>query len=147
MNESNFNINKIGLVANEYSNLSESYDSTLKSAIIVDDEYVPALAGIDGFSHVMVVGWLHLLPDAMRQRLEAYPSGDDRLPKVGAFALRGPRPNPVSVTVCKLVAVSDNTLVVSGLDLVNGTPILDLKPYISEYDSVQGAGLPDWAYQ
>ena len=63
MNESNFNINKIGLVANEYSNLSESYDSTLKSAIIVDDEYVPALAGIDGFSHVMVVGWLHLLPD------------------------------------------------------------------------------------
>ena len=66
---------------------------------------------------------------------------------MGAFALRGSRPNPVSVTVCKLVAVSDNTLVVSGLDLVNGTPILDLKPYISEYDSVQGAGLPDWAYQ
>ena len=147
MNESNFNINKIGLVANEYSNLSESYDSTLKSAIIVDDEYVPSLAVIDGLSLVIVVGLLHLLTDAMRQRLEAYPSGDDRLPKVGAFALRGSRPNPVSVTVCKLVAVSDNTLVVSGLDLVNGTPILDLKPYISEYDSVQGAGLPDWAYQ
>ena len=57
MNESSFNINKIGLVKNEYSNLGESYDSTLKSMIIVDDEYAPALAGIDGFSHEFVVGW------------------------------------------------------------------------------------------
>ncbi len=142
-----FDINKIGVVENQYSDLSENYDRTMNSAIVLDHEYGLGLNGIEGFSHVIVVGWLHLLPDAMRRRLEAYPSGDNSLPKVGAFALRGPRPNPVSVSVCEVVSVSTNTLVVSGLDLVNGTPILDIKPYISEYDSVQPAGLPDWAYR
>ncbi len=114
-----------------------------------------SLLGLRDYSHVIVVGWLHLIPAELRERRRAYPAGDERLPLQGALALRGgARPNPLAVTVCELRSVEEpgsgrgeegGAIVVSGLDLVDGTPVLDVKPYIAAYDALPEATLPDWA--
>ena len=105
-----------------------------------------ALLGLDGYSHVIVVGWLDRIPEELRARRQAYPSGDPRYPLQGALALRGgARPNPVSVTVCRLLGIEGDTIRLEGLDLVDGTPVLDVKPYIAHYDSEPKASIPPWA--
>ena len=124
--------------------------SRARSMIVLDEAAHPgiadALLGLEGYSHVIVVGWLDGIPEALRARRRAYPAGDERLPLQGALALRGgARPNPISVTVCRLLAVEGATLRVEGLDLVDGTPVLDVKPYIAHYDSEAKATIPKWA--
>jgi len=105
-----------------------------------------ALLGLDGYSHVIVVGWLDRVPEALRDRLRAHPAGDERLPLQGALALRGgARPNPLSVTICRLLSVDGDALRVEGLDLIDGTPVLDVKPYVPFYDALPQASIPKWA--
>jgi tRNA (Thr-GGU) A37 N-methylase len=94
---------------------------------------------------VIVVGWLDRYTPEFLARRTAYPSGDERLPLQGVLALRGARPNPVSVTVCALRRVEGDSIVVRGLDLVDGTPVIDVKPYIAFYDAVPKATIPKWA--
>jgi len=103
------------------------------------------LAGLDGYSHVWVVGWLDRMPEDLRRRPATRPQGDRALPEQGALALRGARPNPISLTACRLRAVRGDTLEVEGLDLLDGTPVLDLKPYVAFYDAPRGATIPRWA--
>lgn len=124
--------------------------SRVRSEVRLDGDLAPdiadALLGLGDYSHVIVVGWLHEIPEAMRQRRQAYPNGDERYPLQGALALRGgARPNPISVTVCRLRSVEDATLHLEGLDLVDGTPVLDVKPYLAPYDSEPRASIPRWA--
>ena len=136
----------IGVVRNGEHDPARQDWSRVRSRIELNADLAPALDGLDGFSHVIVVGWLDRIPDELRQRRRAHPAGDERLPLLGALALRGgARPNPLSVTVCRLRSVSGARVEVVGLDLVDGTPVLDLKPYIAAYDSQPGATLPDWA--
>lgn len=104
-----------------------------------------ALLGLQGYTHVIVVGWLDRYPPEHLARRTAYPAGDERLPLQGVLALRGGRPNPVSVTVCELRRVEGDVLTVRGLDLVDGTPVIDVKPYIAFYDAVPKAKIPKWA--
>ena len=124
--------------------------SRIRSEVRLDDDLAPdiadALLGLGDYSHVIVVGWLDQIPEAMRQRRQAYPDGDERYPLQGALALRGgARPNPISVTVCRLHSVEGATLHFEGLDLVDGTPVLDVKPYLAPYDSEPKASIPRWA--
>ena len=135
----------IGVVRNDEADVARLDWSRVRSRIVLTDGLAGALLGLADYSHVIVVGWLHELPEAMRERRQAYPSGDDRYPLQGALALRGARPNPLSVTVCRLLKVAGATLEVEGLDLVDGTPVLDVKPYIAAYDAVPKASIPRWA--
>jgi tRNA-Thr(GGU) m(6)t(6)A37 methyltransferase TsaA len=106
--------------------------------IEVHPEHAGELAGIEHTSHLVVLGWLHeahvpLVGEVRRREL---PGLSDR----GAFATRSPRrPNPISLSVVRLVARHGNTLEVEGLDLIDGTIILDLKPYLPGLDGVFGA--------
>ena len=138
-------ITPIGVVRTRERDAGRHDWSRVRSEVELRPELADALDGLDGFSHVIVVGWLDRIPDGLRERRRAYPGGDERLPLLGAFALRGPRPNPVAVTVCRLRGVKGATLRVEGLDLVDGTPVLDVKPYIAAYDAVPDATLPRWA--
>ena len=139
-------ITPIGVVRNGEDDPARQDWSRVRSRIELQPDLAPALDGIEGFSHVIVVGWLDRIPGELRERRRAHPAGDERLPLLGALALRGgSRPNPLSVTVCRLRSVRDASVEVEGLDLVDGTPVLDLKPYIAAYDSEPGATLPDWA--
>lgn len=135
----------IGVVRNAEKDVRRQDWSRVRSDVELRPELADALDGLDGFSHVIVVGWLDQIPDELRERRQAYPGGDERLPLLGSFALRGARPNPIGVTVCRLRGVEGSTLRVEGLDLVDGTPVLDVKPYIAVYDAVPDAKLPRWA--
>ena len=120
--------------------------SRVRSEIRLEAGLGEALLGLEGYSHVIVIGWLDRIPAALRERRRAHPGGDERLPLQGALALRGgARPNPISVTVCRLRGVEGDVLSVEGLDLVDGTPVLDVKPYIAHYDAEPQATLPRWA--
>ena len=135
----------IGVVRTRERDVRRQDWSRVRSEIELRPELADALVGLDGFSHVIVVGWLDQIPAELRERRQAYPGGDERLPLLGSFALRGARPNPVAVTVCRLRGIKGATLRVEGLDLVDGTPVLDVKPYIAVYDAVPEAKLPRWA--
>ena len=118
----------------------------VRSRIELRPDLEGALLGLADYSHVIVIGWLHEIPADLRGRAQAYPAGDERLPLQGALALRGgARPNPISVTVCRLRKIEGATLEVEDLDLIDGTPVLDVKPYIAFYDSVPKASIPRWA--
>ena len=138
-------IKPIGRVANDERDVGRVDWSAVRSELRLRPEFEPALLGLGDYSHVIVVGWLERLPEDLRRRLRAYPGGDERLPLQGALALRGARPNPLSVTVCELLAVDGAKLRVRGLDLVDETPLLDVKPYIAHYDAVSDASIPTWA--
>jgi tRNA-Thr(GGU) m(6)t(6)A37 methyltransferase TsaA len=98
--------------------------------IEVFEEFVPGLKDLDGFSHVFVLSHLHAGKAA---GLEVMPFLDDT-PR-GVFATRSPRhPNPIGLSVVRLDGVSGGVLAVSGLDLLDETPVLDLKPYVPEFD-------------
>lgn len=137
----------IGHVENKYDDLAKVSWGRVRSFILINEKFEEALKGLADFSHIFVLGWLHLFPDDLRNRTSAFPRGDSTLPELGSFALRGARPNPLSVTVCKLLKIEKNKILVEGLDLVNNTPVLDIKPYIPEYDSNSTASLPEWAYE
>ena len=120
--------------------------SRVRSEIHLEAGLGEALLGLADYSHVIVVAWLHRIPEGLRARRRAYPAGDARLPLQGALALRGgARPNPISVTVCRLRGIEGDVLSVEGLDLVDGTPVLDVKPYIAHYDAEPNATIPRWA--
>lgn len=117
----------IGHVENEtdMASASEEMRST-ESRIILDPALVEGLRGMEPGQRVMVIFFFH------RSRgfdLLQHPRGDRNRLRHGVFALRSPRrPNPIGVTVVDLVAIEENVLRVRGLDAIDGTPILDLKP-------------------
>ena len=106
------------------------------------EEYASALAGIDGNTHLILLCWLH---EADRSVLKAVPRKiSASLPEQGVFALRSPaRPNPISVTTVKLERHYGRYLFVSGLDVIDATPILDIKPYQAGMDCIFSARNPD----
>lgn len=109
-------------------------------------EFCDALKGINGFSHIMILYWIHLR-DNEKERgvLQVVPRGRSNSVKVGVFACRSPsRPNPVGLCVVKLVKVEDCVLTVKGLDAFEGSPIIDVKPYIQRRDAVPNAYTPEW---
>lgn len=92
--------------------------------IVVDEHWIPALEGIEENDILEVVYWMHL---ARRNLLRQNPKSRDEL--FGTFALRSPvRPNPIAVSAVKLLERHGGTLLVRGLDCIDGTPLLDLKP-------------------
>lgn len=104
-----------------------------------------ALAGLEDFSHVEIVFWFHEVTPRSSYRELRRPRGRADLPAVGVFAARGPsRPNPLGVTICAIVDVGPNWLSVRGLDAIDGTPVVDLKPVMSELLPAE-VRQPDWS--
>ncbi|QFU81790.1 tRNA (N6-threonylcarbamoyladenosine(37)-N6)-methyltransferase TrmO [Natronorubrum aibiense] len=99
--------------------------------VVLEEEYEAGLEGIDGFSHIVVFAHLDEINES---QLTARPPHVDDL-EVGVFATRSPhRPTPLAQTVVELLERDGTTLRVRGLDLVDGTPILDVKPYVPLVD-------------
>ncbi|MEM3004294.1 MAG: tRNA (N6-threonylcarbamoyladenosine(37)-N6)-methyltransferase TrmO [Candidatus Bathyarchaeia archaeon] len=114
------------------------------SQIVIDEEYEPALEGIESFSHLNVIFWMHSIRPAERRTMRARPRRRSDMPVVGVLATRAPhRPNPIGLTVVELLEREGNVLKVKGLDALDGTPILDLKPY-DYLDRVGRIRVPEW---
>lgn len=106
------------------------------SIIEIDERYLEALQGIEKYSHIFVIYYIHR---ALGYDLLVHPMGDESIPKRGLFATRTPRrPNPIGLTVVEVLNVEGKTITVTGLDALDGSPILDIKPYEEHFDSPWG---------
>ena len=114
--------------------------------IEIDAAWAGALDGIEEFSHIWVLWWLDQSPAGSElDSLQVRPEGRAEMPLRGIFATRSPRrPNPIAMTPVRLLARQGARLTVQGLDAFEGTPILDLKPYIRRGDLIPEATMPDW---
>lgn len=118
---------------------------TVESAIEMEPDCAAGLAGLEQWSHVMVIFHMQLDPDHEPPTLTRRPRGRADMPLLGVFAQRGRmRPNPIGVTTVPIVRVEPGRLVVRGLDAVDGTPVLDLKPHATLFDRPDGAREPAW---
>jgi len=119
-------------------------DRSLVSRIVVRKDLVEALDGIEGFSHVFVVFYMHKIPKDETKILKVHPRGRTDLPLLGIFATRSAyRPNPIGLTLVELIERKSNVLVVKGLDALDGSLVLDIKPFNSR-DMVLDARVPEW---
>jgi len=117
------------------------------SEVVIDRRLTGALEGLEGFSHIIVVYWMHKLPPE-EPALKIHPMGKKEFPLVGLFVTRSPhRPTPIGITVVKLVERRKNVLVVEGLDAFDGSPVIDVKPYIPGYFPGEDVRIPSWMTQ
>jgi tRNA-Thr(GGU) m(6)t(6)A37 methyltransferase TsaA len=115
------------------------------TTLVLNKKFGPALRGLDGFSHVWVFWWFDR-NDTPKKRsiLQVHPIGNKKNPLTGVFACRSPaRPNLIALTLCRVLLVKDNIVEIDKIDAFANTPILDLKPYIPNYDYAK-ASVPDW---
>jgi tRNA-Thr(GGU) m(6)t(6)A37 methyltransferase TsaA len=139
-------VKPIGFVTTSIKSKPDSgYDwREVVTRIIINKKYIKALEGLEKYSHIIVIYWLHQA-DATSISLKVHPRGDRKRSLVGLFASRSPhRPNPVGEKVVKRLRKWDNILWVKGLDAIDGTPVIDIKPYIPDYDSPADAVVPKW---
>ncbi|MEK9173407.1 MAG: tRNA (N6-threonylcarbamoyladenosine(37)-N6)-methyltransferase TrmO [Patescibacteria group bacterium] len=111
--------------------------------LVIKDEYRDALTGLEDYSHVFVIYWMHNVKTC---DIRHVPQGKvGAVPEVGIFACRCPqRPNPIGLSLAKIVSIKGNLVTVQSLDVIKNTPILDLKPYTPQYDSAVDVKIPEW---
>jgi tRNA-Thr(GGU) m(6)t(6)A37 methyltransferase TsaA len=125
----------IGFVHSPFSDtdgmpIQPSRGQGVRGTIELEPDYVEGLADLDGFSHIILLCHLHR---ARPHRLRVVPYLDDR--ERGLFATRSPsRPNPIGLSVVRLVAIDGHRLEIADIDLLDGTPVLDIKPYVGDFD-------------
>ena len=116
-----------------------------KSELVIKKELTGILDGIEEFSHILVLYWAHRISPEGRFITKAHPMGRKDLPRVGIFATCSPaRPNSICVTVVRLLERKGNVLTVEGLDAVNGSPLLDIKPYNPTYFAAKNVKVAGW---
>jgi len=114
------------------------------SEIVFRKDLAEALDGIEDFSHMFVIFWMHEISKEDRRTMKVHPRSRRDMPLLGAFATRTPhRPNPIGLTMVELLEVEDNVVTVRGLDAFDGTPILDIKPF-DYWDMAEDARVPEW---
>jgi tRNA-Thr(GGU) m(6)t(6)A37 methyltransferase TsaA len=127
--------NAIGYVSSPYKEAAGTPIQPVKgtkerASIIIKDEFNEGLKDLDGFSHLIIISFYH---KSSNYKMHITPFLDT-VPR-GVFATRAPsRPNPVGISIVKLINVSKNILTIEEFDLIDGTPILDIKPFIPEID-------------
>jgi len=109
------------------------YAQRCKGAVEVFDTYAGGLADLEGFSHLYLLYHLHRA-GPVRLRVKPFLQDTER----GIFATRAPcRPNGIGMSIVRLIRREDNILHVQGIDVLNGTPLLDIKPYVTRFDCIQ----------
>ena len=114
----------------------------LNSAVFGGD----ALAGLETFSHAEIIFLFDQVTEDKIEKSARHPRGRNDWPSIGIFAQRGKnRPNRLGITVCRIVSVEDTRLAVEGLDAIDGTPVIDIKPVMREFLPRGDVQQPEWA--
>ena len=141
----NVELQPIGVVHSPVVEQRDSGWGEVESRIVLRPELGAGLRGLEQFSHALVVTWLHEARFDSALHLQRRPRDLAHLPPLGIFAQRAKhRPNPIGVSAVRIVRVEPGALVVRGLDAIDGTPVLDLKPYVPQFDRVSDATVPEW---
>jgi len=140
-------VTPIGVVRSGYATPAEtpvqsSLNPGVTGRVVLSPEYHDGLADLAGFSHLWLLTWLAPRtgdPIAMRQTPYLLGASDRQ---IGLFAMRGPRrPNPIGLHLVRLVEVERDGFRFAGVDMVDGTPLLDVKPYVAAFDVPPGHDL------
>lgn len=134
-----YTISPIGIVHSPYQTREQAprqaaYSKGAKGIIEVYEKYLPGLEGLENYEHIIVLFYFN---QNLGYNLTALPPGKDK-PR-GVFATRSPRrPNFVGMSVVKLEKIEGNHLYITSLDMLDGTPVIDIKPYVADLDSKPG---------
>jgi tRNA-Thr(GGU) m(6)t(6)A37 methyltransferase TsaA len=135
----------IGHVASDVTEQRDADWGRAVSRVTLRPEYRGGLRGLEAFSHAIVLTYLHQAAFDPARDLVRRPRGLATMPEIGIFAQRAKdRPNPIGITTVRIRAVGPGWVEVEGLDAIDGTPVLDLKPYFPQYDRVPDATVPPW---
>jgi tRNA-Thr(GGU) m(6)t(6)A37 methyltransferase TsaA len=117
--------------------------------ITIFPEFCDGLQGLENYSHLIILYWFHQRDTPGERRiLKVTPKRHPGAPRVGVFSSRSPsRPNPVGLCVVELARIENCTLEINGLDAVEGSPVIDIKPYLPRADSISNAKTAEWASQ
>ncbi len=136
---------RVGIVRSSVKEGVDKNWGSVISEIHIEKELADGLQGIDSFSHIIVVFEMHHSSWIPSSDLVRRPQGRSDMPLTGIFAQRAKhRPNPIGITSVKLLAVQENILTVQGLDAIDETPVLDIKPYYPCFDLVSESHHPEW---
>ena len=141
-----FEVNSIGNVKCAVTEMSQGGWAKIESEIHLAPQLAKGLQGLAGFSHVLVVFFLDRAQgfDPAKQLLRR-PRGREDMQEVGVFAQRTKfRPNPIGITAVQLLGIESNVVKVRGLDALDGTPVLDIKPYMPPFDRMEDVRMPSW---
>ena len=139
------NVEPIGVVRNAVATATDEGWGGVASEIRLRPELADGLQGLEGFSHVVVIFLMHEASFEPDQHLVRRPRDRAEMPRLGIFAQRARhRPNPIGVTTVSLEAVQTGSLLVRGLDAIDGSPVLDIKPHVRVFDSPARPTQPEW---
>lgn len=134
----------IGYVHNDVPNRKDVLWGEDASVIVLEEEYRNGLKGLGDFSHAIVIFYLDQAKYEKSKHLQRRPQNREDMPLVGIFSQRGKdRPNQIGLTAVQIASVYEDSIAVKGLDAINGTPVLDIKPYYPAYDR-RDAQVPEW---
>jgi tRNA-Thr(GGU) m(6)t(6)A37 methyltransferase TsaA len=125
----------IGIIHSPYKQVKDmpiqgKFEPKIKAYIELKEVYTPGLKDLDGFSHAIIIYYFH---KSEKEQIIGKPFLEDE--EHGIFAIRSPhRPNHIGLSVIKIEEISDNKLYFSEVDVLNGTPVLDIKPYVKHFD-------------
>lgn len=138
-------VEQIGVVKNNVDQKKDNLWGEDISEVILDESFSGGLNGLSDFSHAIIIYYLDKANFIKEKHLQRRPQNREDMPLVGIFSQRGKdRPNHIGMTSVQIVSVNNNILTVKGLDAINGTPILDIKPYYPMYDCKENATVPEW---
>ena len=138
-------LNPIGVVHSEIKKTGFHDCKDIVSEIEIDAQWAELLEGIEEFSHIVVLFWMHKVPGDAPPPARVHPRGRADLSLVGLFATRAPqRPNPIGLTIVKLLKRRGTTLTVQGLDAIDGTPVIDIKSYMIPKIARNEIRMPEW---
>ena len=142
-----FTVHPIAIVRNQRKEVEDDQWGTVLSTIELAEEIdESALYEIDTFSHLEIIFYFDKVLDEKIQYEARHPRNNSKFPKVGIFAQRGKnRPNKLGVTIVELVEFDHRKLIVKGLDAIDGTPIIDIKPVMNEFLPRGEVRQPDWS--
>lgn len=132
------------LKVNPIGTVEEATENSSRLRIL--PQFLEGIQGLEQFSHAIVLYWFDKRDNKQnRLTLKVTPRRHPGAREMGVFATRSPsRPNPIGICVVEVLEIHETTLVVRGLDAFNGSPIVDVKPYIPRADSVAEARTPEW---
>jgi tRNA (adenine37-N6)-methyltransferase len=128
--------------------IDDGWDNETSSVLLAQRLDESAREGLHAFSHIDVVYVFDRVPQDKVEEGARHPRGNPDWPRVGIFAQRGKnRPNRIGVTTCRLVGVKGREITVVGLDAIDGTPVLDIKPYLHKFGPRGDVRQPNWAHE
>ena len=138
-------LHPIGIIHNSVTEPVDENWSKVVSEIHLEAEFAEGLKGLEDWSHVIVIYVMHQANFDPQMDLVRRPRGMADMPELGIFAQRARhRPNLIGITAVKLVSVENGIVKVRGLDAIDNTPVLDIKPYAPVYDGVMNPLVPAW---